>query len=334
MVDAGAEWAVVEATSHGLALNRLDEIRFEVGAVTNVTSEHLDFHGSTAAYREAKGMLLRAAADADGVLVVNAGDPGALALLEDAGRSRVIRYGFERPVDVRAVDTEVESERSRFTLETAEGAPVLVELGLPGTFNVENALCAAACGLAVDIPLETIAAGLSSAEPVPGRMMRVDEGQPFGVVVDFAHTPRALEQVLRLLRKLHPEGRLIVVVGSAGERDRLKRPRLGEVAARAADYSVFTSEDPRLEDADAIIAQITLGALVAGGREGATFVCITDRAEAIGHALSLAAPNDCVLLAGKGHERSIVWGASERAWDEAAVARAMLAELGYRTGDE
>jgi UDP-N-acetylmuramoyl-L-alanyl-D-glutamate--2,6-diaminopimelate ligase len=333
MVDAGAEWAVLEATSHGLALNRLDEVRFEVGAVTNVTSEHLDFHGNAAAYREAKGILFRRVADADGVVVVNAGDPGAMGLLAYAGRSRVVRYGFDRSVDVRAVDMEIESDRSRFVLETADDAPVPVELGLPGRFNVENALCAAACALAAEIRPETIAAGLSTAEPVPGRMMRIDARQPFAVVVDFAHTPRALEQVLRLLRKLHPDRRLIVVVGSAGDRDRLKRPQLGEVSARGADYSVFTSEDPRHEDADTILAQIAVGALVAGGREGETFVCVVDRREAIQHALSLAEPGDCVVLAGKGHERSMVWGADERAWDEAAVARAVLAELGYRTID-
>ena len=333
MVDAHAEWAVLEATSHGLALNRLDEVAFAVGAVTNVTHEHLDFHGTTAAYRDAKGTLLRRVADADGVVVVNDDDRAAAELVAYAGRARVVRYGFGSSVDVRAVDTRVERERTTFVLETPVAAAVPVALALPGRFNVENALCAAACALAVGVRPETIAVGLSAAEPAPGRMTWIDAGQPFAVVVDFAHTPRALEQVLRLLRTLHPNGRLIAVLGSAGERDRLKRPQLGEVSAREADYSVFTSEDPRHEDADAIIAQIALGALVAGGRERETFVCVTGRADAIRHALAMAAPHDCVLLAGKGHERSIVWGADEHPWDEAAVARAVLADLGYPEGD-
>jgi len=149
------------------------------------------------------------------------------------------------------------------------------------------------------------------------------------VIVDYAHTPVALRSVLEWLRDRHPDGRLIVVFGSAGERDLLKRPWMGEVAIQCADYAVLTSEDPRFEDADAIIAQIAAGAVSAGGRLGETHVCIRDRREAIQHAFAEASPGDCVLLAGKGHESSILLGSTESLWDETGVARELLADCGY-----
>jgi UDP-N-acetylmuramoyl-L-alanyl-D-glutamate--2,6-diaminopimelate ligase len=161
-------------------------------------------------------------------------------------------------------------------------------------------------------------------------MTVVDAGQPFDVVVDYAHSPAAVEQVLELLRRRTSSGRLVVMLGSAGQRDRLKRPWLGEVAARGADYCVFTSEDPRLEDAGSIVAEVAVGAVSAGGREGATFECVTDRRAAMLRAFEAACPGDCVALLGKGHERSIVWGTEDRPWDEVGIARSLLAELGSR----
>jgi UDP-N-acetylmuramoyl-L-alanyl-D-glutamate--2,6-diaminopimelate ligase len=202
-------------------------------------------------------------------------------------------------------------------------------LPLIGAFNVANALCAAGVCVAAGLDLETIAAGLRDAPPVPGRMALVREGQPFAVVVDYAHTPEAMEKVLPLLRGLFPAGRLIVVFGSAGERDVEKRPRQGAIAARLADVSVVTSEDPRFEDPDAIIDQIVQGAVDAGAHEGADVFRFTDRLEAVRYALGVAQPGDCLLLAGKGHEGSIIWGDEKRPWDEAAVARTILLELGY-----
>jgi UDP-N-acetylmuramoyl-L-alanyl-D-glutamate--2,6-diaminopimelate ligase len=329
MLDAGAHWAVVEATSHGLALDRLAGIPFAVGAVTNVTHEHQDFHGSPAAYRRAKAILFEAVGAAGGTAVVNGDDEAAIQLLDFAGGARVLRFSAAgAPADVVATGVELDADGARFVLGTPAGA-VPVKLPLPGSFNVANALCAAACALAAGILLEAIARGLEGAPAVPGRMMRIDAGQDFVVLVDFAHTPAALAAVLASLRDLHPEGRMIAVLGSAGERDLLKRPWLGEVAERGADYTVLTVEDPRFEDPDEVIAQIAAGARSAGGVEGETFVRITDRRAAIRHALERARRGDCVLLAGKGHERSIVWGSEERPWDEAAVARELLAELGH-----
>jgi UDP-N-acetylmuramoyl-L-alanyl-D-glutamate--2,6-diaminopimelate ligase len=330
MVAAGAHWAVVEATSHGLALNRLDEIPFAVGAVTNVTHEHLDFHATQDGYRRAKAVLLERVRAAGGVAVVNADDPGALATLTIAGAGRTVRFALASPdADVRAAGLSQERWGSTFRLITPEGEAD-VRLPLPGRFNVENALCAAACAHAAGVDTTTIAEALGTVEPVPGRLTVVDGGQPFAVVVDYAHSPAAVAQVLGLLRRQYPHGRLVAVLGSAGQRDRLKRPWLGEVVARGADYGVFTSEDPRLEDPRAIVDEIAVGAVSAGGREGETFACITDRRAAVRHAFEAAGAGDCIALLGKGHERSIVWGTEERPWDEVGVARSLLAELGYR----
>jgi UDP-N-acetylmuramoyl-L-alanyl-D-glutamate--2,6-diaminopimelate ligase len=160
-------------------------------------------------------------------------------------------------------------------------------------------------------------------------MATIAMGQPFSVVVDYAHTPDAMTNVLKLLRRLHPSGRLITVFGSAGERDVEKRALQGRVSAQLADFSVITSEDPRGEDPDAIIAQIAAGAETAGAIPGETLFCRTDRRDAVRLALALARPEDCVLLAGKGHEASIIWGREKRPWDEAAVARELLLEAGY-----
>jgi UDP-N-acetylmuramoyl-L-alanyl-D-glutamate--2,6-diaminopimelate ligase len=329
MADCGIRWAVVEASSHGLALNRLDEIRFAVGAISNITHEHLDFHGSPLAYRRAKAALLAKAAACGGVAVVNADDPGALSALADVAPDHVIRHGIADPgAEVRAVEIVHEPWGTRFQLLTPRGRAA-VRLPLPGVFNVSNALGAAACAIACGIEAEAIAQGLSSASPVPGRALPIDAGQPFSVIVDYAHTPVALRSVLTWLRASHPGGRLIVVFGSAGERDLLKRPWMGEVAIQCADYAVLTSEDPRFEDPGAIIAQIAAGAVSAGGSLGETHVCIPDRREAIQHALAEASPGDCVLLAGKGHESSILLGSAETLWNESGVARELLADLGY-----
>jgi UDP-N-acetylmuramoyl-L-alanyl-D-glutamate--2,6-diaminopimelate ligase len=330
MVDAEADWAVLEATSHGLAMHRLDEVWFRIGAVTNVTHEHLDFHGTREAYLRAKAILLERVGAAGGIAVVNTDDPGALAVAPFAAGATVVSYSPSGgDADLRAMDVRCDATGSRFVLDAGDLGRVAIKLPMIGEFNVANALCAAGVALAAGVDLEEIAAALAVAPSVPGRMALVEIGQPFSVIVDYAHTPDALEKVLRLLRTLHPAGRLIVVFGSAGERDIQKRPVQGRVAATLADVSVVTSEDPRFEDADAIIAQIAAGAEAAGAVMGETLFTRTDRREAIRHAIGLARPGDCVVLAGKGHEGSIIWGRDKVPWDEAAVAREVLTEAGY-----
>jgi UDP-N-acetylmuramoyl-L-alanyl-D-glutamate--2,6-diaminopimelate ligase len=330
MADAGVDWAVVEATSHGLAMFRLDHVEFRAGAVTNITHEHLDYHGTVENYRRAKAILLERVAARGGLVVTNADDAGARAVEGYAGGATLLRYSLQDPLaDIRAENLRLTDVGSRFTLTTRAFGQAELDFPLIGEFNVANALCAAATALGLGIPLQVVVQGLESAPGVPGRMARVDEGQPFSVVVDYAHTPDSLEKILRLLRGLHPGGRLIAVFGSAGERDREKRPRQGAVAAELADIVIVTTEDPRFEDADAIIAEIVAGARDSGQIDAAHVHTRTERQDAVDLAISLAEPGDCVLLAGKGHEGSIIWGREKRPWNEAEAARQSLRQRGF-----
>jgi UDP-N-acetylmuramoyl-L-alanyl-D-glutamate--2,6-diaminopimelate ligase len=300
--------------------------------VTNITHEHLDFHGSVEDYRRAKAMLLERVAAAGGVAVINADDAGARAIIPYAVGAEIMTFSASgADAGLRAIAVRRTATGSRFTLDAGRHGQAEIDLPMLGQFNVANALCAAGIAIAAGMELQVIAAALATAPPVPGRMHAVRCGQPFTVIVDYAHTPDSLEKVLRLLREAHPDGRLIAVFGSAGERDREKRPRQGAIAARLADISVVTSEDPRFEDADAIIEQIAAGARSVGAEPGRTLHLVTDRRAAIQLAFDLARPGDCVLLAGKGHEGSIIWGREKVPWNEADVARELLAEAGFRS---
>jgi UDP-N-acetylmuramoyl-L-alanyl-D-glutamate--2,6-diaminopimelate ligase len=194
---------------------------------------------------------------------------------------------------------------------------------LSGRWNAANALAAAGAGVAVGLTLDEIREGLESYSGVSGRMERVDLGQPFAVIIDYAHTPQSLEKVLRELRPI-TKGKLIAVFGSAGDRDREKRPWMGEIAARLSDYAVFTNEDPREEDAGAILAEIAAGAEEVGWKDGVNYARIEDRSEGIAHAVRRASAGDTILLAGKGHERSILIGRGKQSWDERAAAEAAI----------
>lgn len=329
MVDQGVEWATLEATSHGLDLHRMDEIRFAIGAVTNITHEHLEHHKTIASYRRAKGILFERVAANGGTAIVNLDDEGAREMLRYTGASKVVTYGLvDQAADVRAEQVELGVGGSRFLLRTPHGES-RIEMPLVGGFNVANALCAVGVTLAAGVGVEVIARSLRHATPVPGRMARLDLGQPFSVIVDYAHTPESLTKVLDLLRSLNPNGRLLAVSGSAGDRDTTKRPIQGAVSASLADISIFTTEDPRFEEPDRIIDQIAGGAAATGARPGLDYHCVIDRREAVRLAFSLAQPGDCVLLAGKGHERSIIWGHEKRPWDEAGVATELLVEMGF-----
>jgi UDP-N-acetylmuramoyl-L-alanyl-D-glutamate--2,6-diaminopimelate ligase len=339
MRDHGVDLAVVEATSHGLELHRLDGCEFDIGVITNVTHEHLDFHGSIENYRHAKGGLLRRVASARrlgklGIAVINTDDEGARSLEPDAAGCTILHYSTTgaKAADVRAEQIVTHPAGATFVLQTPVGScPATIHL--PGAYNVANAIAAASAGVGLGLPLETIAEGIASLRAVPGRMETVSEGQPFAVIVDYAHTPDAIRSVLQEARKL-ATGRVLVVFGSAGERDVAKRAIQGAVAVTDADFAVFTSEDPRFEDPDAIIAQIAEGAVGAGGRRGVDFDCIEDRRQAIAVALDRAGAGDVVVLAGKGHEQSMIYGSEKRPWNEAAVARELLRQLGYQGNDD
>ncbi len=329
MVDAGCDVAVLEATSHGLDLHRLDDIDFSVGAVTNITHEHLEHHRTIESYWRAKAILFERLGP-DGTAVVNLDDFGARSVLPFVSPARLI--GFSRlsanDADLRVDHVELGDSGCRFDLGW-QGQTVPIALPLVGGFNVDNALCAAGVALGLGVPLATVADGLSTAPAPPGRMVSIDEGQPFGVVVDYAHTPESLTKVLLLLRSLRPTGRLIVVFGSAGDRDPTKRPIQGEAAGRYADHVIVTNEDPRTEDPDSILDEIAAGAHRAGRRDGTDLDLIVDRRDAIARAIAIVRPGDTILLAGKGHEGSIIVGHDKLPWDEEHVAREELRAAGF-----
>jgi UDP-N-acetylmuramoyl-L-alanyl-D-glutamate--2,6-diaminopimelate ligase len=339
-VAGGGTRAVVETTSHALDQQRLAGCEFDVAVVTRVTHEHMDYHGSYEAYLGAKARLLDLLRPDPVHLkrerwpkaaVLNA-DDSSFAALAARAPAPVVRYGVtSAAAEVRAVDLRDTAWGTAFRMVTPWGEGAL-SLPLPGAFNVYNALAAVAAGCTLGAPFETALRALEGHGGVSGRMERVEGGQPFNVVVDFAHTPDALTQVLTALRR-QTAGRLIAVFGSAGERDRAKRPWMGRIAAELADFFVLTDEDPRLERREAILEEIAAGARAAGAAEGEQYLCIADRDAAVAAAIERATAGDTVLLAGKGHERSIIGAAGGRLrvfpWDEREAARSALRRLGY-----
>jgi UDP-N-acetylmuramoyl-L-alanyl-D-glutamate--2,6-diaminopimelate ligase len=361
MRDADTEIAILETTSHGLAQHRVTGCAFDVAVVTNITHEHLDFHGSYEAYREAKALLFRSLSQASGArpksfdwlardgglphlsktAVLNR-DDSSFEYLARILAERVITYGTEEPlrrsrgageaisstalhltaVDICHTPAGTEFDIHFIPRPCVPESPCHLVTPLIGAFNVSNVLAAVGAALALGIGPVAIAAGVQATTSIPGRMERIAAGQGFTAIVDFAHTPNALARALEAVRPLaRPGGRVIVVFGSAGLRDRAKRHLMGAVAARQADVTVVTAEDPRTEDLSAIIAE-TATALAAGGRvEGVDFFCIADRQRAILHAVRLADPGDVVIVCGKGHEQSMCFGVIEHPWRDQDALR-------------
>ena len=335
MVDAGAEYAVLEATSHGLAQHRVTACDFDVAVVTNITHEHLDFHGSFEEYREAKARLFRSLAGSfrkpgvPKVAVLNVDDPSSFEYLRYIPADEQLTYGVDLPADVRAVEVRVSASGARFAAVTPQGE-FPVETQLPGQFNVYNALAAIAVSLSQGMAVKDIQQGIWAVDRVVGRMEPVELGQPFQVLIDFAHTPNSLRSALRAARGM-VAGRITVVFGCAGLRDREKRPVMGETAGQLADRIVITAEDPRTEDLGEIMGQIASGAEMMGRREGVDYWCIGDRGEAIQFAIDMAEAGDLVLVAGKGHEKSMCFGTTEHPWsDHEAVSKALQNRLARR----
>ncbi len=340
MADAGDRVAVIETTSHGLALDRVASVAYDVAILTNVTHEHLELHGSWEAYRDAKLSLFDRLRGARTVTkrhpvpasaIVNLDDPSAglfVGTARDAG-ARVITYGTEPAADVRAtrIAEDADGLHADVVGRSGEGT---IDLRLAGRFNIHNALAIVALGDALGLDPERVRQGLAGLEVIPGRMERVDAGT-FGVVVDFAHSPASLATVLDLLAPAAAArgGGLIAVFGSAGERDTAKRPQMGRIAGERARLVIVTDEDPRGEDRDAILDEIARGAEAAGRRRGQDLLLIADRREAIAAAFEAARAGDIVLLAGKGHERSIIGPDGELPWNERAVAEELLAAMGH-----
>jgi UDP-N-acetylmuramoyl-L-alanyl-D-glutamate--2,6-diaminopimelate ligase len=331
MVERGVQDAILEATSHGLALQRVRRCAFDAALITNVTSEHLDFHGTREHYLAAKALLLDALLEREGkqcapMAAINLDDEGSASLVGRA-QVRVVTFGAAGAVEVKATDVRSDAQGSRFVV-AAGGERYQVEICLPGQFNVQNCLGVLALVYGRGLPLREAVPHVATFRGVPGRMRRVEVGQPFAVIVDYAHTAASLDKVLITLRPL-TRGRLIVVFGSAGDRDREKRPAMGAVAARRADYAVITDEDPRKEPSEAILKAIAAGAQAVGARQGTDYVCIADRTQAIEHAIGTARAGDVVLLAGKGHEKSMIMARGSIPWDEEETARQALRAAGF-----
>lgn len=334
MVAGGVDYAVIESTSSGLELERLAGIEYDVAVVTNITSEHLEVHGSKEAYWRAKAMLFEridpVGAKAEGppfvvprVCVLNA-DDASYAFLSRFCRAPILSYGIENPgAAVNAHHLVLRPDGNSFDVTLPDGTAFHVDSPLVARFNVANCLAAIAACWSQGTTAEQMVRALADFGGVPGRMERIAAGQAFTVIVDYAHTAESLRQVLTVLRPL-TRGRLIAVFGSAGDRDRTKRPEMGAVAAEYADYFVITDEDPRTEDAASILGEIAAGAVAAGATEGTDFVNIVGRRAAIAHAFAAAQPGDTVVLCGKGHEQSIVIGTAKLPWDDRRVARELL----------
>jgi UDP-N-acetylmuramoyl-L-alanyl-D-glutamate--2,6-diaminopimelate ligase len=345
MVSAGNRAAVVETTSHGLALERVGGTAYDAAILTNLTHEHLEFHGSWEAYRNAKLSLFERLHAGPGnpaktvadkpwpkLAVVNVDDPSAglfAGVSQEAG-ARVVTYGTDPSADVRATRVEESAEGLRVTLIRA-GREAELALHLAGRFNVHNALAVIALGEGLGLAGSAVMRGLETVERIPGRMERIDAGQPFEVVIDYAHSPASLEKVLELLGPVAAArgGGLIAVFGSAGERDTAKRPMMGRIAGERCRLVVVTDEDPRGEDRERILEDIAAGAEAAGRRRDHDLLLIADRSAAIEAAFERARTGDVVLLAGKGHEQSIIGPNGPEPWNERDAARAALTALGY-----
>jgi UDP-N-acetylmuramoyl-L-alanyl-D-glutamate--2,6-diaminopimelate ligase len=340
MVATGDQVAIIETTSHGLALERVAGVAYDAAILTNLSHEHLELHGSPEAYRAAKlslfeGLGPKGSGRYGPVAVVNDDDPEGSRFVDAASSrgARVVTFGSGPTADVRAVDTRPSGAGTAFRV-VSEGWQGDVVVALAGAFNVHNALAVVALGVGWDLDLQLVASGVASVERVPGRMERIAVGQPFEVVVDFAHSPASLQAVLDELgpRARREGGGLIAVFGSAGERDTAKRPLMGRIAGQRCRLVIVTDEDPRGEDGAAILDEIAIGAEASGRRRGEDLFLVEDRRTAIAEALDRARPGDIVLLAGKGHERSIIGPTGPRPWDEAAVARELLAARGWDRG--
>jgi len=324
MVDEGVTGVAMEVSSHALALSRVEGIDFDVAVFTNLTQDHLDFHVTMDAYRDAKRhlfVLLAAGHKPTRTAVVNADDASGLAMVADLPL-HTLTYGVRGRADVRPTRWSSGAEGIRMNVRTPAGH-LDIASPLVGEHNVENLLAATGVGIALGMEPALIARALGSVGSVPGRFERVEAGQPFLVVVDYAHTPDALERTLETARKLRgPGGRLAVVFGCGGDRDRGKRPLMGGIAARLADRVWVTSDNPRSEPPEAIIADIVAG--IPGGIALDRHETIPDRKAAIQRALTWAGAGDVVVIAGKGHETYQIIGSDVLPFDDRAQARAAL----------
>ncbi|KJE26326.1 UDP-N-acetylmuramyl-tripeptide synthetase family protein [Geobacillus kaustophilus] len=328
MVDEGVEFVAMEVSSHALHQGRVHGCDYDVAVFTNLTQDHLDYHGTMEEYRNAKGLLFAQLGNRyderrPKFAVLNHDDPVS-QYYKHMTAAPIVTYGMKEKSDVMAEQIRMTSGGMAFRLCTPHGSTA-IETKLVGLFNVYNILAAAAACLASGFSLETIAAALADVEPVPGRFEMVDEGQNFTIIVDYAHTPDSLENALRTVRQFAKRN-VYVVIGCGGDRDRSKRPIMAQVAVRYADVAIFTSDNPRSEDPKQILHDMEAGVSAGAG----TYVTIPDREEAIRYAIGQAQEGDVVLIAGKGHETYQIIGDDAIDFDDRAVARRAVKERGCR----
>lgn len=332
MVEAGLTHVILEMTSHGLAQGRLNGVNIDIAVLTNITHEHLDYHGTWENYRAAKGRMFdmlsqtQRKAGQPKVSIINRDDLSFDWFAAKAS-DQTIGYAVQNAADFQAVDIQYAPDSTLFTVL---GEPI--ETKLFGEFNVLNCLAAIATARSLNIDWDVIREGIASVEMISGRMQRIDEGQDFTAIVDFAHTPNALKRALETGRTMLPAGkRLIAVFGSAGLRDVEKRRLMAETSAQLADMTILTAEDPRTESLDDILQMMADGCISQGGVEGETFIRVPDRGEAIYQACQMAQAGDMVMVCGKGHEQSMCFGTIEYPWDDRDATHAALRGEPLRT---
>lgn len=321
--DAGGTFATMEASSHALAMDRLWGCHFAAAVFTNLTRDHIDYHKTFENYFAAKRRLFEGTgAQAPDVSVINTDDEWGKKLVGLGGKT--LTYGLLNGADLKAKKFQLTFKGLNFTAQTPSGA-IQVESPLVGRINVYNILAAIGAGIGLGFSNQVIEAGIRNLHAVAGRFQRVDFGQPFLVVVDYAHTDDALENLIRTARELNAKGRIITVFGCGGSRDRTKRPIMGEISGRLSDLSILTSDNPRQEDPLKIISDIVVGAQKSGGK----YIIEPDRAKAIQLAIEEARAGDMVLLAGKGHEDYQIFVDHTIHFDDREVAAKALGEIGY-----
>ena len=314
MAEKGAEYVVMEVSSHSLALDRVTACRFDVGAFTNITQDHLDFHKTMENYLAAKSILFTISKAG----VINRDDSGSDYLLEHSTCERMLTYGIESDCDIHASDVKLSEKGVAFKV-SYENKEYDVELGIPGMFSVYNALTAFGCLVSAGIHMDDAVEGLKSARGVKGRIEVVETNRDFSVIIDYAHTPDGLYNVIRTIRGFC-KGRIITVFGCGGDRDAGKRPKMGRIAAELSDYCVVTSDNPRTENPVAIINDVVEG--VKNGK--CDYTVVVNRFEAIETALDMAKKDDVVLLAGKGHETYQILADRTIDFDEREIVRKLL----------
>lgn len=334
MLAAGMTHCVMEVSSHALDMDRVAGCQFATAGFTNLTQDHLDYHKTMEDYLKAKlklftGVLCTSDRHCPpGYAIVNIDDPYAQYFIDASKSSEIIKYGVSTRADAKAENITIEASGSVFTINYLQKCYEL-KIPTPGMFSVSNALAAFSTALALGILPEQAAASLSNSEPVKGRFESVPTGTDFAVIVDYAHTPDGLENILKTAQEF-VKGRIITVFGCGGDRDRTKRPLMGAIAAKLSDYVIITSDNPRTEEPSSIIAEIETGLLRESANKSDDYMIIADRYQAISHAVSMAKAGDVIMIAGKGHENYQIVGTEKRHFDDKETVLEIIAKMEQR----